>query len=155
MNKGRQNHACAMLGHYVVILGGESSIRNSLEIFDGAKWNYRITKVGATGQQLISTGNHAYLFAGYDENEERSGNIWRIDKQLNFTVMGKLEKYREYYVALRTEYGYLKNCEGRSLKLFGVLSNKCKLKSIKVLMFTVRCSLVKFDLFFSNRQTMW
>ena len=48
MIKGREDHAGALRGKEVFVIGGEVSIRNSLEIWNGKEWSYSIVPIGAT-----------------------------------------------------------------------------------------------------------
>ena len=69
MIKGRQEHACAMRGKDVFVIGGEVSIRNSLEVWTGKIWSYAIVPIGATRLKLISQGRNVYLFGGWEDNK--------------------------------------------------------------------------------------
>ena len=111
MIKGRELHACAMRGKDVFVIGGEVSTRNSLEIWNGKSWSYRIGHIGATYLQLISQGRHLYLFGGW-ESGKLGNTIWKINYQNEFIESGTISIVRREYALFTLPHGFLSNCQG-------------------------------------------
>ena len=111
MIKGREFHACAMRGKHVFVIGGEVSIRNSLEVWNGKSWSYSIGHIGATDLQLISQGRHLYLFGGWKDGE-LVNKIWKINHQNEFIESGTTSMVRQGYALFTLPHGFLTNCQG-------------------------------------------
>ena len=111
MVKGRQDHACAMRGKELFVIGGEVSTRNSLEIWNGKEWSYSRASIGATELQLISQGRYLYLFGGWEDGTLYN-KIWKIDPKNTFIEVGHTEIARNRYALFTMPYGFLTNCEG-------------------------------------------
>ena len=101
MIKGRSFPACAMRGKDVIVIGGESSTKSSLEIWNGKDWLYSTygaqhilpqaphtsgAIIGATELKLISQGRNVYLFGGW-ENGKLSNTIWKINHKNDFPFL--------------------------------------------------------------------
>ena len=111
MKKGRLDHACAMRGKEVIVIGGEVSTRSSLEIWNGKAWSYSRVPIGATELKLISQGRNIYLFGGWG-NGKLSNNIWKINHKNEFIEVGKTAMARKEYALFTLPHGFLTNCQG-------------------------------------------
>ena len=111
MTKGRQQHACAMRGNDVFVIGGEMATRSSLEIWNGQDWSYSTATIGATDLQLIPMGENLYLFGGW-ENGDLGNKIWKITLNNQFIEVGNTAMARKDYVLLTMPHGVLTNCAG-------------------------------------------
>ena len=112
MIKDRRNHACAMRGKDVFVIGGEVSTRNSLEVWDGYSWSYSVGHIGATELKLIDQGKNVYLFGGWEDNRLQN-KIWKIDQQNKFTEVGSTSIPRKSYSLFTIPHSFLTNCQGR------------------------------------------
>ena len=122
MTRGRSYHACAMRGKDVVVFGGESSTRNSLEVWNGNGWSYSTGPIGGTGLQLLSQGRNLYLFGGWDRgqpgdpgpyNEKLGNTIWKINHYNEFIEVGHILISRKRYALFTVPHGFLTNCQGK------------------------------------------
>ena len=111
MIKGREDHTCAMRGKDVFVIGGEVSIRNSLEVWNGNVWSYSIGPIGATHLQLISQGRYLYLFGGWEDGKFNN-KIWKIDHKNKFIEVGNITMARQKYALFTLPHGFLTNCQG-------------------------------------------
>lgn len=114
MTKGREEHACAVRGTDVVVIGGEVRTRNSMEVWDGSSWSYSIATVGATELQLISHGKNLYLFGGW-KDFKLNNKIWKIDQHNIFTEVGSTSISRKAYSLFTVPHSFLTNCKGKKL----------------------------------------
>ena len=119
MIKGRVDHACAMRGKEVFVIGGEVSIRNSLEIWNGKEWSYSTVSIGATNLQLVSQGRYLYLFGGWEDGY-LGNTIWKITLNNEFVEVGNTAMARTDYALLTVPHGFLTNCEGMLICLMHV-----------------------------------
>ena len=120
MKRGREDHACAMRGTDVFVIGGEVSTKNSIEVWNGRNWAYSIGPIGAAYLKLIAKGRNLYLFGGWEYGEQYYINlhqnlynkIWKINDKNEFDVVGNTSISRQDYVLFTVPYGYLSNCQG-------------------------------------------
>ena len=111
MIKGRIEHACAIRGKEVFVIGGEVSTRSSLEIWNGKDWSYSKASIGATRLKLISQGRHLYMFGGWIDG--KLGNkIWKINHKNEFFEVGNIAMARRRYALFSLPHGFLTNCQG-------------------------------------------
>ena len=111
MTKGRMDHACAMRGNDVFVIGGEMSTRSSFEIWNGEEWTYSTSTIGATDLELISQGNNLYLFGGWEDGD-LGNKIWKIDHKNRFVEVGNTAIARSDYAVLTLPHGFLTECQG-------------------------------------------
>ena len=116
MIKGRMEHACAMRGKDVFVIGGEISTRSSFEIWNGKYWSYSKAPIGATGLKLISHGRNLYLFGGWENGNIRN-TIWKINHKNEFSRVGTTALARGQYALFTLSHGFLTNCQGMYLYL--------------------------------------
>ena len=118
MIKGRRDHACAMRGKEVFVIGGEMSTRSSLEIWNGKDWSYIRVPIGATYLKLISQGRNLFLFGGWEDG--KLGNtIWKINHQKEFIEAGNTAMARTNYAMFTLPHGFLTNCQGVNCGSYG------------------------------------
>ena len=117
MKVERSEHACAMRGNDVFVIGGESAWRNSLEVWNGKSWLYSIAPIGATRLQLISQGRNLYLFGGWENLRFVDNKIWKINPANEFIHVGNTVIARIDYALFTVPHGFLSNCQGMYLQL--------------------------------------
>ena len=111
MIKGREDHACAMRGKDVFVIGGEVSTRSSLEVWNGKSWSYSIGHIGATSLKLISLDRNVYLFGGW-KGGKLDNTIWKINHKNEFVEVGNTAMARSVYALFTLPHGFLTNCQG-------------------------------------------
>ena len=128
MRMGREGHSCAMLGTDVFVIGGELSIKRSIEIWNGRNWEYSIGPIGATNLKIITKGRIIYMFGGWEmerlsDDGETIGRwrnivnnkIWKINNKNEFYEVGNTGIARKGYALFTLPRGFLTNCQGEQI----------------------------------------
>ena len=130
----------------VIVLGGEMSARNSMEIWKpgvrGSSWASTSITIGGNYGNMITAGKSLYLLGGWETNElsptkiqdinqdiniiytsytsytQLKSSIWKVNKNWGVEIVGEMSHSKINFIAFSLPHGYLTDCQGMYILSF-------------------------------------